>query len=190
MKRTPFLALVLALGVAAPLAACGGQTSNSKVANVPQGDLPAGATFKGVWYNPAFGDLHLIPEGTSAVGKYKSQQNGRWGEIHGTITGDVIHFEWTDHKTGAVGPGSTSNGKGWFKYAAGAEGELPKLKGGWGLGDDEVSGGDWECVLQKDVPPKLESIGGEHDATIDTGWDAEPGKKDKGGDSKGGDKKK
>ena len=171
--RTTLLALVLSFGALAPLSACGGPSTNTKVANVPAGELPAGATFKGVWYNPAFGDLHLVPDGTTTVGKYKSSQNGVWGQIHGTITGDVIHFEWEEHKTGAVGPGSTRKGKGWFKYVAAGEGEIAKLKGGWGMGDDEVSGGDWECVLQKDVPPKLESIGGENDATVDTSWDAE-----------------
>ena len=184
MKRTT-LTLLLALGAIAPLAACGGSHAPSKTANVAQGSLPAGTTFKGVWFNPVFGDMHAVPEGDTLVAKYKSQSNGVWGTINGKITGDVIKFEWTEHKTGAVGPGSTRTGKGWFKYVPAENGEQPKLKGGWGLGDDEVSGGDWDCVLQKDVPVKLDSIGGEQDHTVDTGWDADPKKPDsKGGDSK------
>ena len=44
MKRSALLALVLSLGAAAPLSACGGPATNTKIANIPAGELPSGAT--------------------------------------------------------------------------------------------------------------------------------------------------
>lgn len=177
MKRAPFSGLLaaLALTLAVPsLVGCGPAPSGVQLAKVQAGSLPAGETFKGVWYNPVFGDLHMVPQGTAIVGKFKSQSSGVWGKVHGEISGDLIKFEWEEHKTGAIGPGSTRKGKGYFKFVPKEAPEQPALRGEWGLGDNEVGGGDWDCIRQKDVEPKLESIGGEADPTIGGGWDAEP----------------
>jgi hypothetical protein len=144
-----------------------------KKANVPVGSLPAGESFKGVWYNPVWGELHMLPEGSTVQAKWKSSKGGVWGALHGNIDGDVIKFEWEEHKTGAVGPGSTRKGKGYFKFQPQEPPNLPRLKGEWGLGENEVGGGEWDCVKQKDLEPNLKEIGGEPDPTVDTGWDQE-----------------
>ncbi len=40
----------------------------------------------------------------------------RMGELQGTVTGNVMHFTWKEHKYNQVGPSSTSTGKGYFQY--------------------------------------------------------------------------
>lgn len=172
MKRTTF-ALAAALAAISVLPACAGSTGGGpQVAKVTPGTLPTGETFKGVWYNRVFGDLHLVPEGNHVNGKYKSPQSGVWGKVTGTITGDVIKFEWVEHKTGAIGPGSTKSGKGYWKFVPGEAPAPAALKGEWGLGDNEVGGGEWDCIRQKDVEPKLDSVGNDA-APTDGAWDKE-----------------
>ena len=176
MTRTKVLAFCALVALAPAAVACGGGTPSAKTANVAQGEMPPGATFKGVWFNPAFGEMHLVTEGSTVTGKYKSQQNGIWGVIHGTATGDVIKFTWEEHKTGAIGPGSTRKGKGYWKYQPAEPPDLPKLNGEWGLEESEVGGGDWNMVKEKDREPDLNSIGGDADPSMSSGWD-EPAKK-------------
>lgn len=157
---------------------CATSTPPARTAKLTEAPLPAGATFKGVWYNPVWGQLHLVHIDNTVQGKWKSPSSGVWGQLHGSIAGDVIRFEWEEHKTGAIGPGSTRKGKGYFQYkAAPNDVDMPKLKGEWGLGESEIGGGEWDCTKQKDLEPNLKSIGGEEDATVDSGWDKETKKK-------------
>jgi hypothetical protein len=183
MKRVSFaVAVAVMLGCSAgalSLGGCGEPPKHAKTAKVAVGSMPADATFKGVWFNPVFGELHMLTEGNTVSGKYKSQSSGIWGIIHGTITGDVVHFEWEEHKTGAIGPGSKRQGKGYWKYVPSEPPEQPKLKGEWGFAENEVGGGDWDSVKQKDVEPKPDTIGGDPDPTVDSGWDATPAPKKK-----------
>ena len=158
------LATTVALGTA-----CGGQSGQA--ASVKEGTLPAGATFQGVWFNPTWGELHMVPNGNAIFARWRSDAHGVWGEMQGAISNDVIHFTWEEHKTGAVGPGSVRKGKGYFKYVPVEAPDMPRLKGEWGLEPNEVGGGEWDCVLQKDVPPRPDKIGGDPDPTIDSGWD-------------------
>lgn len=171
---TAILLGLMALGSAA----CTPPAAPPKTAKLQEAPLPAGATFKGVWYNPIWGQLHLVQIDNKVQGKWKSPSSGVWGQLHGSVAGDVIRFEWEEHKTGAIGPGSTRKGKGYFQYQpAPNETDMPKMKGEWGLAENEIGGGEWDCTRQKDLEPNLSSIGGEDDATVDSGWDKELKKK-------------
>lgn len=170
MRKALTLAAIL-LAATPLLAGCGPSTPNAKHAKVAVGTLPAGATFTGVWHNPIWGDLHLVQEGGSVHGKWKSASSGVWGQLTGGVEGDVIHFDWEEHKTGAIGPGSTRTGHGYFKYVDRQPPDLPEMKGEWGIDDNEVGGGEWDCKKMKDLVPDLKSVGGDSDAGVDTGWD-------------------
>jgi hypothetical protein len=98
--------------------------------------------------------------GDQHFGKWKRTDGSAWGELNGPVQGNVLHFEWTEHKIGLVGPSSTSKGKGYFVYKRPpGENVDDTLEGEWGLDTDEA-GNKWDCVKQRHVTPDLKSIGG------------------------------
>jgi hypothetical protein len=127
-------------------------------ANVKAGDLPPGGDWSGVFYSPLYGHLHLVKEGSSVSGKWRTSGGDKWGELHGEVTGDLLKFAWVEHKIGMVGPGSTTEGRGYFKYFVPAEENANhEIKGEWGLERSEV-GNRWEAVRQRNMLPDLNSV--------------------------------
>jgi len=169
-RRFPWLGLLFALALTVPSSvSCGG--AQGRAALVKEEPMAPSATFKGVWFNPVWGELHLVTtEGNSVYGKWRSDSSGVWGQLNGTISNDVLRFTWEERKTGGIGPGFQRKGKGYFKYVPVEAPDMPRLKGEWGLSENETGGGEWNCVLQKDVPPRPDKIGGDSDPTIDK-WD-------------------
>ncbi|MFO0661782.1 MAG: hypothetical protein U0165_18405, partial [Polyangiaceae bacterium] len=89
------LSIAVAVGGVTSLTGCGKPAP--KAAKVEVGSMPAGATFKGVWFNPVFGHLHLIPNNNNEIaGKWEAESKGKWGRMTGTVTGDVVRFEWEE----------------------------------------------------------------------------------------------
>src|SRR5262245_5142760 len=119
--------LVLMCAIAISAVACGG-SSSPKTANVAVGDMPGGETWTGVYFHPVFGYLHLTEEGTNVIGKWQRTDKSAWGSMSGTKTGNVLHFSWTEHKYGLVGPASMSKGRGYFAFKLNGEG-IPELDG-------------------------------------------------------------
>ncbi len=148
---------VLSLAIAALVLAGCGERKQSNVANVKAGDMPAGADWSGVYYSPVYGYLHLIAEGNTASGKWRTADGSAWGELHGTVTGDLLKYEWIEHKIGLVGPSATSKGRGYFKYTAPKEGEAHELAGEWGLKESET-GNAWKAVKQQNMRPDPDSV--------------------------------
>jgi len=174
LRRLATVAIVGAL-CAAPLATAGcSNTPSGKSAKVQSGDMPEGAEWTGVYYSELYGYLHVVQDGNAVSGKWLRPVKDRWGEIHGSATGDVIRFSWTEHTIGAVGPKSARSGKGYFKY------KRPKgdnvddsIVGEIGVGNDEV-GEPWDAVKQRNVQPDLGSIGGTGATDVGGGdWDSE-----------------
>jgi hypothetical protein len=125
---------------------------------VQPADLPEGADWTGVFYSPVYGHLHLVKEGTAVSGKWRTTSGDKWGELHGNATGDVLRFQWVEHKIGLVGPGSTSEGRGYFKYKVPEDKtQNHELHGEWGLGQSEV-GNPWDALRQRNVLPDLDSV--------------------------------
>lgn len=143
-----FAALVI------PLSACGQKVVHSKV---KAGDMPPGAEWTGVYYSQIYGYLHLIKEGDTVNGRWRTTEGDAWGELSGKVEGNLLRYEWTNHKIGLVGPSATSHGKGYFLYTRPHEGEADELHGQWGL-DDSDSGTKWVCVKQKDMKPDFKSV--------------------------------
>ncbi len=162
-----------------PLAGCDGP--GGKVANVQSGDMPSGAKWDGVYFNELYGHLHLKTTGGShAKGRWQRPQKDRWGDIEGDITGDVLHFTWTEYTTGLVGPNAKKSGKGYFKYKRPAGDNVDDtIVGEKGPGEDEV-GDPWDAVKQRRMDPHPESIGGTGSGDIGGGdWDSESKEKGK-----------
>lgn len=167
-SRLLFIALT-AMALSAPFASgCASSGSgNPKTAAVKPGNLPSGATWDGVYFNPIWGYLHIVSEGNSFKGKWQRTDKSAWGEMHGTLTGDVARFEFAEHKVGMVGPSATTKGRGYFRYDRPAGDNMDdRLKGEWGFDDSEVGGGEWDCIKQRNQAPDLNSIQGDNESGV------------------------
>ncbi|MBP9112345.1 MAG: hypothetical protein KBF88_06020 [Polyangiaceae bacterium] len=154
------LLLACSLFGAGSLTACDGKPA-PKLAQVKVDDLPAGQEWMGVYHNQIYGDLHLVEQETSVVGRWKRKDGSAWGELSGTKRGNVVHFAWKEKKYGLGGmPGGSTQGKGYFRYKIGAN-DIPELEGEFGLENDEIGYGRWDCIKQKNIKPDLKSIGGD-----------------------------
>ncbi len=158
MKTIRILAVAATLVLAGTsVMACGGP--DAKTAKITPGDMPAGEAWTGVYFHPTFGYLHLVEQGNNVIGKWQRTDKSAWGQLSGTKVGNVLHFEWTEHKYGLVGPSSMQHGRGVFVYEPGKQG-IAELKGYYGLDEDET-GSTWNCVKQLRMQPDLDSITGE-----------------------------
>lgn len=184
MKETVRRRLAAAIAIAAlfavPLAGCG-DGSSAKTANITPGDLPSGAKWDGVYYSELYGHLHLVQSGTSMKGKWERRTKDKWGELKGTVTGDVLHFEWNEYTRGLVGPNAKRSGKGYFKYKRPDGANVDDIiVGEVGRDQDEV-GDPWEAIKQRNLPPNPDSIAGSGAMDVGGGdWDndnKEKGKK-------------
>jgi hypothetical protein len=161
--------------VTTPLAAgCGGAGGNAKVAHVQPGDMPSGASWTGVYYSPLFGYLHVVQDGNKLHAKWIRPVKDRWGELNGEVTGDLVHFEWTEHVIGVVGPHSAKTGKGYSKYKRPAGDNVDDtIAGEIGENQDEV-GLPWDAIKQRNMKPDLDSIGGTGATDLGGGdWDSD-----------------
>jgi hypothetical protein len=160
-RRLALFAIPFAVASVALVPGCKSGESKDTVVAPKSGNMPEGATWDGVYFNPQFGNLHLVETGTSIAGKWKRTDGSAWGELNGPVQGNVFHFEWTEHKIGLVGPSATVKGKGFFVYKRPAGDNVDDtLDGQWGLNDKE-SGETWDCIKQRHVKPDLKSIGGQ-----------------------------
>lgn len=153
---------------------CGGGSGAPKTADVKPADMPEGADWTGVYYSPTYGYLHVVQEGQQVNGKWLRPQKDRWGTVHGTATGDLLKFNWTEYTSGVVGPNSKREGKGYFKYKRPPGGNVDdQIVGEIGQGGDEV-GDAWEAIKQRNMNPDLDSIGGTGATDLEGGdWDKE-----------------
>jgi hypothetical protein len=148
--------LVVCATTAVAATGCGHPAA--KFAQVKAGELPSGETWVGVYYNPVYGYLHLIEQDGNIVGRWKRTDGSHWGELSGTVDGNVMHFTWTEHKYGGIGPSADSKGSGQFVFKMG-ENDIPELGGQYALEDSEKVG-DWHCVKQKGMKADPSSING------------------------------
>jgi hypothetical protein len=149
------------------LVACGGGGAASKFSGIKSKEMPEGETWEGVYYNPVYGYLHLVPNGENIVGRWKRADSSHWGELSGTAEGNVFRFAWTEHRYGAYGPSGDVKGAGVFIYYVPPKKDdtqqkvPPELDGKFSL-EDSQDIGDWHCVKQMSVKPDINSINGEN----------------------------
>jgi len=175
---TSLLVGSLALGVAG----CGGGQGDVKTANVKAGKMPDGGDWKGVYYSPLYGYLHVETEGDSVVGAWRTAAGDAFGELSGKTDGNLLRYDWKERRIGAVGADAVKQGKGYFVYSIPTEGEAHQVKGEWGLGKSDA-GNTWEAVKQKNMPPDLKSVQpDEYEGRVSGGgWDEGEGESKEGG---------
>ena len=147
--------LAIAVPVALSTAGCGGGGQEAKHANVKAGVMPEGGEWQGVYYNAHYGHLHMLADGDSVNGAWKTPM-GDFGELHGKTEGNLMRYEWSERRIGAVGKDAEKHGKGYFLYLEPKAGEAHEIHGEWGEGESDA-GNKWEAVKQKNVPPDLDS---------------------------------
>jgi hypothetical protein len=173
--------VVLGVSLLAPVAgvvSCGSSEPKVATANVSPGAMPANGNWRGVFYDQVFGYLHLLKSGDQVNGKWQTTAGDKWGELHGKVDGDLLSFDWVEHRVGMFGPAATSSGKGYFKYVV-PKGENvdDELRGEWGLGESNA-GHAWKCVKQRNMEPDPNSVMPDETTTAVEGadWD-DSGKK-------------
>lgn len=142
----------------AALPGCGSPPPQS--ANIAPQNMPDGEAWTGVYFHPVYGNLHMIEQDQNVIGKWQRTDKSAWGQLSGTKNGNVLHFQWTEHKYGLVGPSASSHGRGYFVYKMPKEGKIAELDGQYGLDQDET-GSEWHCVKQQHTNPDLDSIKGD-----------------------------
>src|SRR5512142_2360042 len=137
--RSSLCKLMIPVALALPLAFASSACQNggsAKVASVSPGDMPDGGDWSGVYYDQTNGYLHLVKEGDTVSGKWRTTAGDAWGEMSGKVTGDLLKYEWKEHKIGMVGPSATRSGRGYFLYTAPKANEAHEITGEFGLGMD------------------------------------------------------
>ena len=158
MRLVRYAACLMIAVAPMTLPACG-DGQNTKTAHIKPGEMPEGESWTGVYFHPVYGYLHLQEEGSNIVGRWKTAHGDKWGELSGTVHGNVFHYQWREHTVGLVGAAATKKGKGYFVYKLDKEGR-PVIEGQYGLNDEEV-GSDWTSMKQPRMQPDLKSIGGD-----------------------------
>lgn len=181
------LSFSLVVSVAAALVGCGPGSGDVKHATLKPGPMPAGGEWNGVYFSTQFGYLHLVSDNKSANGAWRTSAGDAWGEMSGECDGDLLRYQWTERKIGAIGADATKKGHGYFRYTIPNPAEPHKIVGEWGLGESDA-GAPWEAVKQIRMEPKPESVKPDEieGRTNVGGWDDEGEKKDSG-DKSGGD---
>jgi len=174
------LLAALALPFALSLSACG-NGNEAKHAQLKAGEMPAGGEWQGVYYDKVYGYLHIVTDGKTAQGAWRTGGGDAYGELQGETDGNLLRYSWTQHKIGMVGKEAESSGKGYFKYTIPKAGESHEIAGEWGLGDSDA-GNTWHAVKQTNMQPNLQSVKpDEIEGKVNAGgWDSD----DKGGGTK------
>src|SRR5690606_25259295 len=85
--------------------------------------MPDGGEWRGVYYNPLYGMLHITESGGAIQGAWRTEAGDKWGELYGEVEGNLLKYSWKEHKIGIVGANATSEGKGYFIYTVPNPGE-------------------------------------------------------------------
>lgn len=155
-------------------AGCHDSGGGPKYAHIKPGDMPASGEWSGVYYSQLYGYLHLVGQGDSASGAWRTTAGDAWGEMSGKILGDTFRFEWRERKIGAVGANAERHGKGYFRYVIPKPGEAHEIRGEWGLNSDET-GNEWKAVKQMNMKPNPASVKPDEleGRGVGGGWDQE-----------------
>ena len=137
------------------------------------GPMPEGGTFTGVYFSPQYGEMNVVQNGSAVIGEYKQEM--RTGKIQGEASGDLLKFEWTEHKAMVSNRAQETRGHGYFRYVVDPGNGDHILKGEWGLGDAMLGGGPWNAYKAKGKEPHLtesSSSGGESGDSSESGSDS------------------
>jgi hypothetical protein len=119
--------------------------------NLPPGvspePMPQGADWQGVYQGPYHIYLRITRAGDHAQGTWRAM-GGRQGELWGDLDGNVMKYTFTEHDLQNNGAWF---GRGYFIYSVKEPGDVPEIRGEWGLGMSETNR-QWYAVKKTDVP--------------------------------------
>ena len=147
----------LGLGVGLVLLGCGGGGGRADVDMRP---MPPNSSYTGVYNSPQYGRMDLVQQGSQVIGEYHKDE--RTGRIQGTVSQNVLRFEWSERRELISGRPNMTRGRGYFQYLVDANGDHV-IVGEWGHDDNETGGGPWRAVKSRRQQPQLspETTGGE-----------------------------
>jgi len=108
--------------------------------------MPQGAEWQGVYQGPYHIYLRITQSGAHAQGTWRAM-GGREGELWGDLDGNVMKFTFAEHDAKSK---SAWAGRGYFVYSIKEPGDVPEIRGQWGLGMSEP-GASWYAVKKPDV---------------------------------------
>jgi hypothetical protein len=109
--------------------------------------MPASGDFDGV-YGSDWGRMELTVSGDKVLGLFEAEK--RHGRIEGAVTGDLLHFAWTQWNEDMQGKIRQTTGRGVFRYIVQTQAvgddlkEEHGLEGTWGYDNSEV-GNSWRA---------------------------------------------
>lgn len=174
-NKVNVLAVLVAGALMVTNVGCGESKPAAKVAKVEAGSMPADGSWRGVYFDPLFGYLHIEEKGDLVEGRWIRPRKDQWGKLEGKVEGNLLRFEWEEYIDGLVGPNSKKSGKGYFVYKRPpGENVDDIIEGEIGRGEDEVGFAPWKGIKQRNVEPDVASIGGSGAADVGGGdWDTE-----------------
>jgi hypothetical protein len=136
--------------------------------------MPDGGSFTGVWFSPQYGEMHMVQNGATVIGKFAKEE--KTGRVQGTVDGDLMRFEWTQKRELIVGRPNQSKGHGYFKVSFDQAENAWKLDGRWGSDDSETNGGPWTAIRARNRQPDIDgdgASGGERESSSEDSNDSE-----------------
>ncbi|MBO4349804.1 MAG: hypothetical protein J6A01_02525 [Proteobacteria bacterium] len=125
----------IGLALIAGCLSLGTMACTTPTANLPHREMPAGATFSGLWYTN-FGDMTLTQKMdgyTRGTFDYKGE-----GQVEGKVEGGVFIFDWMQPGDFQIGRREV-RGKGYLVISD----DGLSMTGQWGYGDAYTGGGEW-----------------------------------------------
>lgn len=153
---TPRASLLATFGISFALSVLALGCGGGGRANLTPGPMPDGETFTGVWHSPQYGTMQMVQTGSAVVGTYERDE--RRGRIQGTVTGDLMRFEWSETREMVAGRRTTTRGRGYFRFTVGGDGDA-YVVGEWGHDDNETGGGPWRAARDRRRRPSIDSSG-------------------------------
>ncbi len=101
--------------------------------------MPPNSEWQGVYQGPYHIHLRILTEGNKATGSW-SAIGGRTGELSGTVSGNVLVFNWNEH---GIANADSWTGRGYLVYQAGRNGKPAEISGEAGMGAAGPSNSWW-----------------------------------------------
>src|SRR5690242_4751241 len=101
------------------LSGCSGSGATAAAMAPAPGPMPPKAQWRGTYQGPYHIALNIWTQGTHASGNWRAVGE-REGEFFGTIFGNMLVINWSEH---AVGNAERYSGRGYFVYSVGKPGE-------------------------------------------------------------------
>jgi hypothetical protein len=122
--------------------------------------------------------MNVVQNGSAVIGEYKQEM--RSGKIQGEASGDLLKFEWVEHKAMVSNRAQETRGHGYFRYVVDPANGDHILKGEWGLGDSMLGGGPWNAYKAKNKEPHLTQTtsGGDSEQSEEGGSDGSESKEE------------